>query len=107
MLRPWTQLPAARDLLASCTRRAPRSTFRHKQFPLSKDEWLEYDQRDPRVAELEAIRDDWNERVWRHLLANVEANGGREYLLSINPDVDEAIDQARRDADAAEYGAAA
>ena len=56
MTRPWYTKSVARALLASCASNPPRILRHRKAYVLTTDEWLTYDDADPRVAKLAVIQ---------------------------------------------------
>lgn len=84
---PWQDTPQAIAILASCAIEPPAKLRHVKQFYLTSDEWLAYDESDERVAKLSAIQNE-------HFLA-AERLGGREAArIAVGLSVDEAIDIA-------------
>src|SRR6266567_9212857 len=92
----WTELPAARALLASCRRNPPPLNAYSQHFGLTRDQWCAYS--GPRALKLEAIRErhlielsgaDWN-------APNPDAAACRRYvdLTREQPSVEQAIDDA-------------
>lgn len=105
-MTPWTRLPEAAGLLASCAAKPPAGKWHRKIYAITTERWYEYDRKDERVARLHEIADRFFEDVILPASRDLRTHSRNE-LLDAYPSVTQAIDNAIRCAIAAAEEAAA
>lgn len=88
MTQAWHTTSVARALLAGCASNAPVLYRNRHPYVLTTDEWLTYDEADPRVVKLAQIQ---SFHAAAHLASEEACRDGRT-KLALGCTVDQAID---------------
>lgn len=97
----WHTTPEARALLADCAADAPAFISHRRDYAMTSDEWLSYDETDPRVARLADIQRDVMRRAaaWSPAWKACGMIALERFILRHRPEPMRARERAERDAE--------